>query len=374
MSYARTERIRRAAILVASLDEPLAKQILAALPPAERERVLDEADRLESIDEDEQADVLAEFRRMTRGTRGVESAVEFAYSRSNGATTARTEAASMPQAAAAELPEATEPVEVRGPAASEADAAAMAELLSHEHPQIIAAALSRLDEEQSAAVFAALPPHLQSEALDRLATLAPADEDAVQEVQSQLERRLQQRREYQARTAAGAEMVRKILARTPPAQRVILLERMGRPDATSALQLAAAERRTAPNDPSPRTAYVDAMAQQARDLASAVRRSRDAPSDVAPEREDLSADLELLSDDSLVAALRLAGEATVLRALAVSGEAFVKRVTNMLPRRQARKLRGMLRNLGPTRLIELQRAQHELLRLAHDCAAVATSS
>lgn len=370
MSYTRTERIRRAAILVASLDEPLAEQILGALPAAERERVLDEADRLESIDEDEQADVLAEFRRMTHGTRGSESAVEFTYSCSDSAAAARSEEVSTRPHFAADATDAAPPAaDARASTLSETDAAAMAELLSHEHPQIIAAALSRLGEEQSAVVFAALPPHLQSEALDRLATLAPADEDAVQEVQSQIQRRLQQRREHQARTAAGAELVRKILARTPPAQRVILLQRMGRQEATSDPQPAAVERRAA-DLPSPRTAHADSVAQQARDLASAVRRARGAPNEAAPALDDLSADLELLSDESLVAALRLAGEWTVMRALAASGEAFVKRVTNMLPRRQARKLRAMLRNLGPTRLTDLQMAQHELLRLAHDCAAV----
>jgi flagellar motor switch protein FliG len=370
MSYTRTERIRRAAILVASLDESLAEQILAALPAAERERVLDEADRLESIDPDEQQDVLAEFRRMTRGTHGGRATVEFAYSRDDWATTARSEEASMRQTAAVELAEATAPVEVRASMLSDADAAAMAELLSHEHPQIVAAALSRLGDEQSAAVFAALPPYLQAEALERLATLAPADEDAVQDVHSQLQHRLQQRREHQARTAAGAELVRKILARTPAAQRVVLLERLGRQDAAAAP--AAPERRDARHVVPPGAAYVDPFAQQAKDLASAVRRARSEPLESAPALEDRSAELELLSDDALVAALRLAGESTVLRALAVSGEAFVKRVTNMLPRRQGRKLRTMLRNLGPARLVELQMAQNELLRLAHDYAAVET--
>ena len=53
----------------------------------------------------------------------------------------------------------------------------------------------------------------------------------------------------------------------------------------------------------------------------------------------------------------------MLRALAASSEVFLGRVTKMLPRRQAKQLRRMLRNLGPTRLADLHQAQHELLRL-----------
>jgi hypothetical protein len=38
----------------------------------------------------------------------------------------------------------------------------------------------------------------------------------------------------------------------------------------------------------------------------------------------------------------------------------------MLPRRQAKQLRRLLANLGPTRLADLHQAQHELLRLANE--------
>jgi flagellar motor switch protein FliG len=263
---------------------------------------------------------------------------------------------------------------------SDADAAAMAEMLSEEHPQIVAAALSRLGEEQSAAVFATLPPSLQSETLVRLASLAPVDEEAVHEVQSQLRQRLQQRRDREARSAASAELVRRILARTPPAQRTYLLERLAGKDIPAPRRGTDASGTAAPADP---------MATQAQNLATAVRRARAADRQpTAPRTDsawraarqtplrfdvallaDRSDELETLDDATLVAALRRADEATVLRALAASGEEFLKRVTNMLPARQARKLRRMLRALGPTRLADLHHAQHELLRLAHGANA-----
>ena len=234
---------------------------------------------------------------------------------------------------------------------SDGDAAAMAELLSHEHPQIVAAALSRLGDEQSAAVFAALPPELQAEALERLASLAPADEDAVQEVESQLQHRLQQRREHQARSAAGAELVAQdsrrarrrrsawccwsgCRRRTPAATR-LQPRRLGVRRTAGDSRVA---RQARPSTPSPNRPSI---------CASAVA-ARTAPPMPHAVLEDRSDELELLSDEALVAALRQAGEQTVLRALAASGETSSSSASrDMLPRRQARKLRRMLARLGP---------------------------
>jgi flagellar motor switch protein FliG len=251
-------------------------------------------------------------------------------------------------------------------ALSLADAAAMAELLAGEHPQIVAAALARLGEEQSAAVFAALPPEVQGEALERLGNLAPADEEAVQDIESQLQRRLQQRREHQARAAACAELVRKMLACTPPAQRTYLLDRMAAKDPVGRAPQTPRPLGIHPPDLQRAARHEGQVAQQALNLATAMRRAERPAADAIEPLEDRSEELMALSDAALVAALRASKESTVLRALAASGEAFVTRVANMLPRRQAKQLRRLLRNLGPTRLADLHEAQHELLHRAYE--------
>jgi flagellar motor switch protein FliG len=372
MPYDRTDRIRRAAILVASLDDALAERILAGFPPAVRDRVLRAAENLEAIDVEEQQDVLAEFRRMTR-SRGGDAGVEFAPTANDqpSGESSGNETAALTSAPDATATEST---------LSDADAAAMAELLAREHPQIAAAALSRLRDDESAAVFAALPPALQGEALERLASLAPVDEEAVQEVASQLQTRLQARRELQARSAAGAQLVQKILARIPAAQRSSLLARLSKNDVKPAVAME--EKQPALGlSPAPASmpaasrastaAAVDPVAQQAKNLALAVRRARAAGALVEPPLDDCSEELAQISDQALVAALQRAGETTVLRALAASGEEFLERVAGMLPRRQARKLRGLLRRMGPARLVDLHAAQHELLRLAHQTMPLA---
>src|SRR5688500_15031075 len=134
MNRQRAERIRRAAILVASLEEALAERILAALPPREAAQVLDEAERLETIDPEEQQDVVAEFRRMSRGARSEGATVEFAFS--DAASAAQTN--DTPRDSEANRSgSAVDGVFGNG------DALAAAELLSVEQPQTIAATLSR---------------------------------------------------------------------------------------------------------------------------------------------------------------------------------------------------------------------------------------
>ena len=132
MNYDRTQRIRRAAILVASLEETLAEQMLESLPRLEATRILDEVDRLGELDPEELQDVLDEFRSAGRRGHEIEGGVEFTYSAPMKPILAATAAVASPGDA-----------EAADADARQADnALLMAELLSHEHPQTIAAALS----------------------------------------------------------------------------------------------------------------------------------------------------------------------------------------------------------------------------------------
>ena len=385
MNRPRAERIRRAAILVASLDEALAERILAALPPQEAAQVLDEAGRLETIDPEEQQDVVAEFRRMSRGARGEGPTVEFAFS--DAASAAQTN----------DSPRETE-ANRSGSAADgafgDADALAAAELLSVEQPQTIAATLSRLGHDAAAEVFAALPVELQAEVLDRLANLQTADEDAVQEIESHLQRRIVQHRQHRERAAAGAELARQILAKTPETRRNALLAQLGL--STSEGPVAMKISREAADRFTRRGKAPAPVAQQAAGLATAVRQAqRGYAAESAPAGEsvpyatpadphgslengsleydapivldDRSAELESLSNDALYGALRIADEQLVQRSLAASSERFVKRVSKMLRRRDAKRLRQLLRTLGPTRIADLRSSQYEFLTIARAC-------
>ncbi len=360
MNFDRTQRIRRAAILVASLEETLAEQMLECLPRLEATRILDEVDRLGELDPDELEDVLNEFR--TAGLRGrpVEDAVEFTYSApiKLGLTE--------PHAVASR-----DTAEPHGANSyDEADAELMAELLGHESAQTIAVALSRLEQHQGAAVFAALPGGLQVDVLDRLANLETADEGAVTELQSQLLQRVLQHRQRQQRAAESAELARRMVVKTEPGQRESLLARLSSRQepqvGESRPELAAAARMA-----KPRTASLDFSAAGgfevwAEEIVTESAKPQVRDGDVL---EDQSRELESLGDRALLEALRVADERTVQCALAASSERFLNRVASKLPRRQANRLRQVVRAIGPTRLAELRQAQYELLRIARECHA-----
>jgi flagellar motor switch protein FliG len=375
MIYERSERIRRAAILVASLEETLADQMLAALPRLEAARIRAQVEELGEVDVEEQQDVLDEFRRAGRQNVLDEKLVEFTYSAPPLA------AANLLNASPANQQATALAVESEQDRHAAADALLMAELLIEEHPQTVAAALSRLNVDQAAAVFAALPASLQAEVVDRLATLQAVDEDAVQELQSQLEQRVQKQRDRRQRAAAGAELARKILAKTPPAQQTALLARFSisgaaatgwaAPSATKdsvrpaqqAEELAIAVRRVREQDSSPAADAASAFEAANDEKPSAMDHSSEEPAEAM---DDCSGELERLDDRQLLTALRQADEQTVQRALAASSERFIDRVARKLPRRQARRLKKAVRSIGPARLVDLRAAQNELLRLARN--------
>jgi flagellar motor switch protein FliG len=268
--------------------------------------------------------------------------------------------------------------------AAEAEAALIAELLSAEHSQTIAVALSRMSHEQGAAVFAQLAATLQEDVLNRLANLQITDESAVCELETELQQRIVLQRQRRERAAASAELARRIVAKTAPMQRDSLLARITHPE----------QRSTAP----PTESLAASLSErQTRDLQDAIQKARelvatqeklldgdhssfeawtdghgddeDFDDAFAPTLlEDRSDDLERLTDAALLRALQAADERTVQLALACSSERFLRRVATKLPRAAAARLRMAVRSIGPTRLIDLRAAQHELLHLAEPVA------
>ena len=370
MNYDHNERIRRAAILVASIDEALAEQMLDSLPASEATKILAEVDRLGEIDPDEQRDVLAEFRRAGRQEKEpVGNGVEFTYS--------------APQVIPVEE-RAAEPAALAiDDAAAAAEAALIAELLSAEHPQTIAVALSRMDHDRGAAVFAGLAAALQEDVLSRLANLQITDESAVTELEMELQQRIELQRQRRERATAAAEMARRIVAKTAPGQRDSLLARLWPSGSPGGATTAGTQANGAAALTPQQTLELEEAIRQARELVAAQESAEadddggfeawtEGPDDgdefVIPfgseQLDDRSRELERLSDAALLRALQAAEERTVQLALACSSERFLRRVAAKLPRPAAARLRMAVRSIGPTRLVELRAAQHELLRLA----------
>lgn len=356
MSYRRPDKLRQVAVLVASLDEPLAEALLGELPPVEAAEVRDLVAQLEEIDPEEQADVLDQLRRSTQMPATVyEDTVEIES----------TWADQLDRWSQATQPQPSPQDRFREQIAA-ADAAAIASRLEAEDPQIIAVALLRLPQEKAEAVFAALPTPVQSPVVERLANSTPASEAAVSELEAHLSQWIAQDLQLESHRAAGSDLVER-LRRQMPAEKTVAAEQLlpatadpetqaRRRRLWSSLEVVARGRRD-------RDAMSPSYASASHSDEPGTEQQADASSACEEPRYD-PADLERIDDQTLLGVLCEAEPRQAQLALHAGSEELLRRVIRQAPRRVARKLRRQLGTLGPVSLRELDEAQQVLLRLA----------
>lgn len=354
----RERQLRKAAILVASLDDALAERMLADLSADDAQAVRVAVARLDAIDPEEQREVADQFRRGTRlatprATEGVElDASLLARIQEQGSGAWETSVVKQP-----------------GPweTLTDGEAATIVDALSREHPQTVAVVISRLEHAAAAKILSQLSPHLQIEALGRLAELDPADQQSVQVVESHLAQWIHDQRQLKRRLAAGVELVGRILESTPPGQRAAILTRLGncKPELAERIGQPA---RGADHSTEPRQSPSHDGKKQ---LGAAVgynppmkpalpTRSNAAPQPQVTATADPLGELERLDDATLMATLTQADRQVVTLALAGAGEGLMKRILHRLPRRQAKDFRRRLRDIGPMRLSDMFDAQQQL--------------
>jgi len=363
----RGQQLRKVAILVATLDEPLAEQLLANLPAREEDAVRKLVEHLGDIDPDEYRAVVADFRSgivspsqpTSKPSRTQLEGVEL-----DASLLARMAdedfSSAMPETKQGKSPWQT---------LSDADVATLVEMLSAEQPQTIAVVLSRLETSRSAELITKLSPTLQAEVLTRLAELDPADEQTLDVVASQLAQWLDAQRQRRQRMAAGCDLVQRILRDTSEGHRVTLLARLSKRNPTLAEKLSVESHTSQPfARPSSRLPTTYQPQPQAATFSNQPPIDVAAPS-IEPTTEpttDHLSELESLDDSGLLRALRQADRQTVMLALAGASESLMKRIVKDLPRRKANQFRQQVRAIGPTRLSEIIAAQRELLRCGRE--------
>ena len=202
--------VRKAAILVASLDQAAADLLLDRLPAACADRVRQMVMDIDRIDPEERRRVLDDFRRIgpmvpDRSPAGIDLM--------NPPTEIR-------------LPEADESSEATtvGDESSaapfgfllQAEVEKLARLLESERSQTIALVLSHLPPEQAGNVLARFVPALQIEVVRRLVGLQNADPDTLREIEQTLESRmLRQIEDRPGERSTGPDAVAKILSACP---------------------------------------------------------------------------------------------------------------------------------------------------------------
>jgi flagellar motor switch protein FliG len=401
-AYERHRQLREAAIVIASLDEDCADRLLEGMSLQDAADIREAVERLGHVDPEEQHEIGEKFRRSTAmepptKVDGVEldASLLAAIERHD-----RGETPSSPQPASGPLETLTD-----------AEASSIVKMLSVEHPQTIAIVLSRIDASKAASLLAQLSTRAQTDVLARLANLDSADEATVQVVESQLAAWIDQQRQKKQRITAGKDLVQRILAFRPDAERQALLSNLGgqvpafaepsgqevkpkTPSTTPVKQNYARARATrihkfdlesrlarqttpAPPiepEPSPAPQSIDACTTNeprapigSPDLASETSAAGFIGCAVINRNPLL--ELDQMDDATLKAALSQTDRQVSAMALVGSSDALMKRVLRGLPRRQAKLLQGQLRTIGPTRLSDMLAAQQELVNNARRLAA-----
>jgi flagellar motor switch protein FliG len=306
--------LRKAAVLVVSLDRAAADLLLEQMDPKLAQAVRQTVMGLGAIDPKEKREVLAEFHRHSprKPTPGVE--VDPALAKKFA-----------PAKVARPAQEPAKPV--AGPPfrlLREAEVDRLVHVLLPERPQTIALVLSRIPPAQAGRVLSRLEAGLQTDVVRRLVDLEETDPEILEEVERGLESRLSEQVGLQRRRVAGLSAVTDILeACSQPAGMQIL----------------------------------DNLANHDRQLAEKL----------SPETFEF-ADLIGLADEFLAVALRAADAELILLALVGAPPACIERFLSLVPDTQAKQIRRELTHLAPTRLSDVEEARLRLAELARRLA------
>jgi flagellar motor switch protein FliG len=336
MSATAADPLRKVAIVLASLDAAAADALIERMPEERVRQVRQAIVELEQLDPAEQQATVAEFLRQGQATRQADLAgveVEASLAERLGLGGPRYQADSP----------AVEPTQGDGKGSPEQsdrrasgndapfaflhqlDADELALHLERERPQTLAVVAAYLPSERSAELVSRLPSETQAEVLRRVAQLGDLDAQMVREVERGLHERLAEHTAAPRLRRRGAGAVASILKAAGEQARYQLLENL------------------AAHEPELAARFVPPVAGE---LGLAFD------------------DLEQLSELALAKIFAECEPDVLVLALAGAHPSFARRVLEQLPTRDAKALRRQLDGLGPTRLADVERAQHDVVAVA----------
>jgi len=200
------------------------------------------------------------------------------------------------------------------------DAKAVAELIRLEHPQIQAIVLSYLDNDHAAEVIKIFPERTRHDVLLRIATLDGIQPSALQELDEILERQFSGNQNVQSSTMGGAKSAADILNFVDSAIEGEIMEAIKDADAE--------------------------LGQQIQDLMFVFDNLID------------------VDDRGIQALLREVSSETLILGLKGAEEGMKEKIFSNMSKRAAEMMRDDLENKGPVRLSEVEGAQKEILSIA----------
>jgi flagellar motor switch protein FliG len=204
------------------------------------------------------------------------------------------------------------------------DSRAVAELVRQEHPQIIAIVLAYLEADQAAEVLTLLPESVRPEVVTRIALLDGVQPNALSELDDIIEKQFAGKSTGKTSVLGGAKAVANIINFLEPSQESLLMEQVAKSD--------------------------EALAARIEELIFVFDNLID------------------LDDRSMQELLRQVASDQLLLALKGTDEALKEKIFKNMSQRAAEMLKDDLEAKGPVRLSEVEEAQKEILKVARKLA------
>ncbi len=312
----------RAAILLLSLGEQEAAQVLRHVSAKEVQRIGAAMSRLANVSREEVQNVLAEFNSQ------VETQTSVGVGAEDFLRKVLTDALGEEKATAIidriNIGRANKGLE----ALKWMDARSVAELIRQEHPQIIAIVLAYLEPDQSAEVLALLPGPMRSEVLVRIATLDGVQPSALSELDDIMEKQFAGKGSGKTSALGGAKAAANIINCLEPSQESAVMEEINQADA--------------------------ALGSRIQDLIFTFL------------------DLLKIEDRGMQELLRQVPSEQLLLALKGADDVLKDKIFKNMSQRAAEMLKDDLESKGPVRVSEVEAAQKEILQTARKLAEAGT--
>ncbi|TWT86522.1 Flagellar motor switch protein FliG [Pseudobythopirellula maris] len=356
--------IRKAAVLLRSLDDASAEAMFARLSPAEARAIRSAVRELGEVDPHEQLAV-AEALRGRPEPAAPAGAVELMIG----------DAPAVPTVAA--------PPAIEGHFGdlSDADPKELADYLAGESPRTVALVLSYLPPAIAAGVLSELGADKESATLGALAHLGEASDDSLRVIASGLSEWIAVRRLERNRRANRMTTIRSIVTAAPADRRETILRSLLTHDpslaehlltaggAPSAMPLPLAPQPAVSPSTDFRSADHPATGDHPTEAAAPPAMAAVEEPTPTPPVEHIAPrmtfdEVEQLDAGRLATVMAKSDPNVLLLALAGASERMLQTLEAQLPRRVARQLRKRIHNLGPTRLSDIEAAQRAVAATA----------
>jgi flagellar motor switch protein FliG len=309
----------RAAILLLTLGEQEAAQVLKHMGAKEVQRIGTAMSKLANVSKEEVQGVITQF------TSSVESETSVGVGTDDFLRRVLVDALGQDKAASIidriNIGRSTKGLE----ALKWMDARAVAELIRLEHPQIIAIVLAYLDADQSAEVLTHLPANMRSDIVVRIATLDGVQPSAINELDDIMEKQFAGKAGGgKTSTMGGAKAAANIINLLEPSQEGMIMEQIVKAD--------------------------QALGARIQDLVFVFD------------------NLLEIDDRSMQELMRQVPSDRLLLALKGADEPLKEKIFKNMSQRASEMLKDDLEAKGPVRISEVEGAQKEILQIARKLA------